>query len=199
MSEAVTGEVVNPQPWEREWPLVWQRPFLRALAELPDVSSACRASSTSRTAAYRARSGEGDTGTGMVPGFAEAWDECLLLARDRLERHAFEFATIGLPVRTRRTVTRTKIDADGAVLETATETTETVSAERSATMLIFMLKANYPDKYRWADRVAVGGGAEADAPIQIETLTGIDRQIAALTEALNQRAIAAGSPPVPEE
>jgi hypothetical protein len=162
-------EELPAPPGERDWPQHWQGPFLSALSLLPDISSACRASRIGRATAYRYRDSD--------QAFRDAWDEALELARDSMQRIARQWATVGVPVRTRRTKRKVK---NGVVIEE--ETIETEAAERSATMMIFWLKAWYPDRYRWSERVETTG-AEG-GPIRIESLDSIDRQIEKLSEEL---------------
>lgn len=185
-------------PADRDWTLPWIGPFLKALSVLPDVASACRLARVSRSTAYEARDGrparEGHPARKPVPGLAEAWKEALELAQDFVVRHAHTWITTGIPVRSSRTVTRVKKAADGTVLETTTETTESEAAERSATLMIFWLKAFHPERFRWSERAEVTG---ADGgPIRIESIDEIDRMIGELTAELN--AVAADEP-VPTE
>lgn len=161
-------------------------PFLHSLSLLPDVSSACRISRIGRTAAYDARK--------SVDGFAEAWDEALELASDFVQRQAHTWITTGVPVRSTRTVTKRKTDRAGNVTETTTEEVVSESAERSATLMIFWLKAWYPERYRWSERIETTG-AEG-GPIRVESIEEIDRKIAMLAGELAQRA---GDEPVPDE
>lgn len=175
-----------PQPWERQWARAWQAPFLHALSSLPDVSSACRVAGMGRTAVYAARAAQAD--------FSDAWDECLETARDQVQSRAYEWITSGVPVKSVRTVTKTKKGPGGEVLETNTETVETHSAERSATLMIFWLKAWYGDRYRWSEKVEATG---ADGgPIRVESIEEIDRKIADLSAELAAKAAGA---PVPVE
>lgn len=160
-------------PSERPWPFVWQKPFLETLTLMPDVSAACRLAGIGRARAYELRSKDA--------AFSSAWDEALELARDFVQRRAHEWITQGVPVRSTRT--KTKRNAKGELIEE--EVIETVSAERSATLMIFWLKAWYPDRYRWAERSEVStpeGGS-----LRIESVETIDQQIAALTAEIEAR------------
>lgn len=173
-----------PAPADRPWPEVWQPAFFRSLSLIPDVSAACRVARVSRDTAYRHQK--------TNPEFAAAWTEALELARDFIQRQAHQLATTGLPVRKRRV--RTKTDAEGKVIERIEEEYDDV--ERSATMMIFWLKAWYPDRYRWSERHEHTG--PDGAPVQVTPLSEIDREIAELSALLATRAAAAGAP-VPEE
>lgn len=191
MTEDETGQTQEEEnlpvlPADRSWPRPWMAPFLRSLSLLPDVSSACRIARIARSAAYANRE--------KTPGFADAWDEALELAQDFVLRQAHTWVTTGVPVRSTRTVTKRKLNQAGEILETITETTESESAERSATMMIFWLKAFHPERFRWSERAEVTG-AEG-GPIRIETLSVIDAQIAKLAAELGDRA---GLEPIPDE
>lgn len=174
-------------PHERPWSRPWQAPFLRSLGLIPDVSSACRSAGVGRATVYRNRDSDG--------AFRDAWDEALEIARDNVQRVAHNWITVGVPVRSRRTRTVTKTTADGEVT-TTTETIESESAERSSTLMIFWLKAWYPERYRWSERFEATG-AEG-GPIRVESLDTIDAQIAQLSDELAARAHHAGDP-VPDE
>lgn len=194
--QAVTeapADVLPPPPGERQWPRPWMGPFLQALSVLPDVSSACRIARIGRTTAYEARDGvperNGKPERLPVPGFAEAWEEAVALARDMVVQNAHRWITTGVPVRSVRTKTVRKTDASGSVIETTTETIETEGSERSSTLMIFWLKAWYPERFRWSERVEATG---ADGgPIRVESLDAIDRQIAELAAELEARDAAA--------
>lgn len=170
---ALKDDAQDLPPHERPWAFPWQKPFLETLSLMPDVSAACRIAGISRPRAYALR--------GSDAAFAQAWDEALEQARDLVQRRAHEWITQGVPVRSVRT--KRKMNAKGEMIEE--EVIETVGSERSATLMIFWLKAWYPDRYRWAERVESTG---ADGgPLRIETVETIDRQIAELTSELEAR------------
>ena len=187
LSDAATVEEYTP-PHERKWKRPWQARFLRAMSLIDDASSACRIANVSKTTAYRNRESD--------PEFAAAWDEARESARDLVERTAHQWITTGVPVKNVRTRTVTKT-VKGELVEETTETVETLSAERSATLMIFWLKAHHPERYRFAERLETTGAG--GGPVRIETVESIDRQIEKLAAELQVRAVAAGSPPVPEE
>lgn len=166
-------EKALPAPADRDWPNQWQRIFLQSLSSLPDVSAACRISGISRGSAYRLRETDAD--------FARAWNDALDLARDAVERRAYQWIMTGVPVK--KTVKKT-VTKNGKVLSEETTTTE--SAETNATLMIFWLKAWNPDRYRWSERAELTG-ADGGA-IKIEPLNAIDRQIEELSAELASRA-----------
>lgn len=182
----VEQEELPPLPYERQWEFSWMAPFLRALSLIPDVSSACRVARIGRTRAYGVRTEN--------PEFALAWDESRQLAVDYIDRHIHRWVTEGVPVRSVRTVTKRRTDATGNVIETTTETVETESSERSATLMIFYAKAFNAERYRWTEKAEITG--RDGGPIQLESLSTIDRQIEQLSAELATRA---GSEPVPVE
>jgi len=175
-------------PHERKWKRPWQSAFLRAMSVVDDATSACRLASVSKTTAYRTREDS--------PEFALAWDEAREHARDLIERTAHQWITTGVPVKRKRTRTVTKT-VGAEVTETTTTTEETEGSERSATLMIFWLKAHYPDRYRFAEKVEHGG--TEGSPVRIESVSALDAQIEQLSAELQRRATAAGLPPVPEE
>lgn len=67
-------------------PLAWRKPFLKALEERFAVSWACDVAGISRKQAYSHREKD--------PEFAEAWDEALKIAKERLEAEAHRRATM---------------------------------------------------------------------------------------------------------
>lgn len=187
-----------PLPAERDWPRPWMGPFLRSLSVMPDVTSACRIARVGRRTVYDARDGVPARGErearAPVPGFAEAWEEALALCRDFIENQVHRWITTGVPVRSVRRVTKTKKGADGKTIESTVEEFTTEGAERSATLMIFWLKAHYPERYRWAERVETTG---ADGgPVRISAVDDLDRQIAELSAELAARG---ADEPVPDE
>lgn len=189
MPEQATVDEQYVAPHERRWKRPWMSPFLQALAIVPDVTSACRYADVSRQTVYTHRERNAD--------FSSAWDEAYEHARDLVQRTAHSWITTGVPVKRKHTKTVTKTDAKGNVIEQSTTVDETETAERSAQLMIFWLKAFYPDRFRFAEKTEVTG-AEG-GPVRLESVDKIDREIAELTALLEQRAVAAGSPPPPVE
>jgi hypothetical protein len=66
-----------------------KRAFLRALREVPNISTACELAGLSRSYAYAERQTD--------QAFREQWDEALERATDALEQRAFELAQAGCP------------------------------------------------------------------------------------------------------
>jgi hypothetical protein len=100
-----------------------QEAFCAALRQRGNVQDACEATGIARRTAYQWRSDDTD--------FAAAWDEALDEAADRMEREAFRRAVEG---------TNEPVYHQG----------QEVGAVRkySDTLLIFLLKAARPEKYR---------------------------------------------------
>lgn len=173
-------------PEERDWPRPWQGPFLHALSMIPEVASAARQAGISRAAVYQHRDSN--------PAFAAAWDEALALAHDNVIRMAHKWIMTGAPVKTHRKKTVRKLNEKGELVIVSEEIFETESAERSATLMIFWLKAFHPDRFRWSERVEASG--PDGRPIQVEALENVDAQIAALAAEIRERA---KGEPVPDE
>lgn len=164
--EAEPNEARLP-PSERAWPRPWMSPFLHSLSRIPDVSAACRVAGVSRTTVYRHK-GVGDE-EGDTPGFADAMEEAESLAQDLVQRTAHTWITTGVPVKSKRVRRKSRINETTGQLEVIEEETiETESAERSATLMIFWLKAFHPERFRFADKFehtgADGGPVEFVIP-----------------------------------
>lgn len=101
----------------------WERAFLTSIKKLGNVSAACAAAEIERSTAYRAREKFAD--------FAAEWDEALEMAADAMEAEAQRRATQGV---------------DEPVFYKGVE----CGAVRkySDTLLIFLLKAARPKKFR---------------------------------------------------
>lgn len=164
-------------PADRQWPRPWMSDFLRALAVIPEASSAARAAGVGRATVYTWRDRD--------PDFAAAWRECLDRAQDGVIRIAHSWITTGVPIRKRTTKTVRRQNADGAMEVVSEETVESESAERSATLMIFWLKAYHPDRFRWSERFE-HTGAEG-GPLRVETVDEIEAEIAALTAEMESR------------
>ena len=117
----------------------WEATFIKWLSRKGNVTAACDKAKISRQHAYRTRNAD--------PDFAAAWDEALAEATERLEMEALRRARDG-------------------VLEPVFYKGDKIGSVRrySDTLLIFLLKAHAPDKYRENSRVEHSGRIEfADA------------------------------------
>ena len=101
----------------------WPRAFLAALRRSGVVRSACRAARVGRSTAYRHRETD--------PDFAERWDDAIEDAVDGMESEA----------------RRRAVDGTDRPVFHAGKQIGTIR-EYSDTLLIFLLKANRPEKYR---------------------------------------------------
>jgi len=110
----------------------WRPAFLEKLAEHGNITAAAKAAVVDRKTIYKHRAND--------PKFAEAWDDAIDTAIDRLEMELLKRAAVG----EKRVRTETVTDADGKVVSTK-RIEETV---KSDTLLIFQLKALRPEKYR---------------------------------------------------
>lgn len=103
--------------------------FLAALTAAGNVSEACQAAGIGRTAAYAWRAADAE--------FAAAWDGALEEAADRMEREAF-----------RRAVEGVEKPVFGSLGQGLGSGEVGRVREYSDTLLIFLLKAARPEKYR---------------------------------------------------
>lgn len=108
---------------KKEWQFSWQPNFLKWLAKRGNVADACRKVDIARSWIYEVRNAD--------PDFAAAWDEALTEGTELLEGEAFRRAKEGVP-------------------EPVYYQGERVGFVRkySDTLLIFLLKAHKPEKYR---------------------------------------------------
>lgn len=104
-------------------PAGWRDAFLKALSDTGNVRAACHVAGVGRTTAYRAQADD--------PAFAAAWESAIEESVDLLEIEARRRAIKG---------------SDKAVFHQGKQVA-TVK-EYSDTLLIFLLKANRPEKYR---------------------------------------------------
>ncbi|AMV38784.1 hypothetical protein [Planctomyces sp. SH-PL62] len=128
----------------------WRPGFLDALARCGNVRDACADAGIHRSTAYERRAKDA--------AFAEAWDDAIDDAADELEQEARRRAVEGTE-RTRFVRTGTD-DAGRPVYERIS------FREYSDLLLIFLLKAVRPEKYRdrydvKATVAAMAGGREA--------------------------------------
>lgn len=133
MSE--TGQNLTPK--KRRIPK-WEKAFITALALQGVVAYACQESKVSRSMAYQHRANHED--------FAAAWDEALEMAADALELEARRRAHDGVdePV-----YGRVGKDEDGEI---------GTIRKYSDTLLMFLLKAARPQKFRERHEISTPDG-----------------------------------------
>ena len=109
--------------------------FLAALCEMGNVTASAGAAGFSRAQAYALRSED--------VSFAAAWDDAVAEACDRLEAEAWRLAVVGVeePV-----IGRVGKDRDGILKNADGE--NLVIKKYSDTLMVTLLKAHKPDKYR---------------------------------------------------
>jgi hypothetical protein len=120
--------------------------FLEVLAETGNVTVAVRLSGTSRTRAYELRKADDE--------FAAAWGEAEEIAADRLEAEAWRRAVEGIaePLVSAGKIVR---DDDG----------QPIAIRRySDNLLLALLKAHRPDKFRERRAIEPMGAPESDPP-----------------------------------
>lgn len=105
----------------------WQERFIAALRNSGNVRAACQAAGVHRTTPYKAYA--------ESPEFARQWDEALEDAIDTLEAAAWKRARDG--------VTR-----HDPIMFQGQKVAEKVITEYSDTLMITLLKAHRPEKYR---------------------------------------------------
>lgn len=123
----------------------WRRKFLSALCHSPNVSRAAKLAGRSRSQVYRSRE--------LSPHFARAWDDALEQSIDAAEGEAY-----------RRAVTGVLKPVFGSLGNKQGSGQIGQVREHSDTLLIFLLKAHKPQKYR--DRIEHSGDPER--PLEIE-------------------------------
>lgn len=112
-----------------------RRIFLEALAETGNVSQACEVADYNRSAIYRLRDRSEE--------FATAWDEALQVAADRLEQEARRRAVEG---------TEEPVFYQGFECGRV--------RKYSDSLLMFLLKAARPERFRERQQVDVTSGGE---------------------------------------
>lgn len=164
------GRSDNSLTPKKDWKLV----FIKALATSPNVTAAARKAKIARQYAYEARDND--------PAFKAAWDEALASSLDAAEGELYRRAVKG-------TISKRYYDKDGKLLN--------VDREYSDTLLIFLLKAHKPEKYRETVRNELTG-ANGEA-IQVNDISLTDQQrLSRIAELLN-RAGARGAGSTPSE
>jgi hypothetical protein len=123
----------------------WVEPFLTALADCGCVGRAARAAGVTRQCVYQLRK--------RHPDFAAAWDEAVQAGQESLEVEAIRRGRDGVekPVLYKGQQVNIWVDTEGKPTSMSTpgaRLSPLVVREYSDTLLIFMLKALDPDKYR---------------------------------------------------
>lgn len=113
----------------------WRPIFLDVFAKTGNVTASATVAEISRKTVYERRKEDAE--------FASAWDEAEQASHDRLEQEAFRRAHDG--------VEDFKVGPNGQFVE---------MRRYSDTLLIFLLKARRPEKYREQTRIDVSGGLE---------------------------------------
>jgi hypothetical protein len=136
----------------------WRSPFIKALGTCGNITWAATAAGISRQTAYEHK--------GNDPQFSAAWDEAIDLAVCHLEVEARRRAVEG-------------------ILKPVFHGGEKVGSirEYSDTLLIFLLKAANPAKYR-DGRVVIAG--DPASPLKHEHTISVTERIANLTEVFMQ-------------
>jgi hypothetical protein len=125
----------------------WRPRFLRELAQWGNVTTACRRTRIGRTAVYQAKDSE--------PAFKAQWDDALDQACDAMEEEARRRAVKG---------------TDEGVFYKGRKVAKLL--RYSDTLLIFLLKAHRPEKYReqmriehvnWSEIVKTWSDAQIEA------------------------------------
>lgn len=142
----------------------WKEVFIAALLKSSNVTAACRKAKISRSFAYDERNRDAE--------FAALWDDTLEMALDDAESEAWRRAVKG-------TVSNRQFDKEGNLIST--------TRQYSDTLLIFMLKAHRPDKYRETIRQEHTGAKGAAIKVSQE----YDLSKLSLDELIQLRAIVA--------
>lgn len=154
----------------------WRRPFLETFAKVANVSDACEIAGVSRSHVYRVRKED--------PEFAAEWLEAEAQAADRIHREMIQRAIVGVdepvfgPTYDGETGKRTGTGVVGHV------------TRYSDRLLERLAEAHMPD--RFARRMEHRHGA-------LDPSQDVDAEIMGLVSELQQAALDAGSPPVPDE
>lgn len=137
----------------------WERGFIAALAETGNVSRAAKAAQIGRDAAYRLR--------GSDPDFARLWEEAEIEAAAMLEAEARRRAVDGL--------IRYKFTKTGDSIMHPRTGEPYYELEYSDALLVALLKAHMPERYRDNSRIEHAGKVdhqmEAMAQVDLSVLT----------------------------
>jgi hypothetical protein len=136
MSDAEKQQNATPKK-----PARWEKAFISALADTGIVSHACTAAKIERSTAYRHRE--------QSKPFAVAWDEAVEIAADTLEMEALRRAHDGV---------EEPVYYKGVLVDTV--------RKYSDTLMIFLLKAAKPEKFR--DRADLSLHGPNNGAIELE-------------------------------
>jgi hypothetical protein len=123
-----------------DWGQPWQGPFLEALARMPNVAAACRVVGISRQTVYRHAHEE--------PPFREAWREAVDIGVDLMERIAHQRATTGWESEETRRRVKRGLNEAGELVVVEEETVTVTRAEVSDQLMIRLLAAYRPRRFR---------------------------------------------------
>lgn len=143
----------------------WKALFVAALAKSPNITAACQRAKVSRSWAYAQRTDD--------PEFAAAWDEALEMALDKAVGEAYRRGVEGV-------ITKIKYTPDGSKVVERTR-------EYSDTLLMFLLKAHRPEKYKETVRSELTG--KDGGPVKTEQTTKHDLSKLSVDELLQLREI----------
>lgn len=148
-------------PTHAQEPLAtWRRGFLSVLADSANVSKAARSVSIARSWAYKCREND--------PSFAEEWDAALEEAADKLEERAWgraNFENISY-----------KFDKQGNPILHPITGEPYFEHVGSDTVLLALLKAHRPEKYKDRSEITGKNGAPLMPPSTTDNLTREDLQ-----------------------
>lgn len=161
----------------------WTKAFLAVYGRTANVALACRRAKVgSRMTVYRHAE--------ISPEFAAEWDEAHERAMDRLEQEAWRRAVRGVqkPVLFQGKICGTWVDADGNTVseqKRGARFAPIVIREYSDTLLVTLLKAGLPNKYRERIDHKVSGSMRHKHALNLTGLTDaqLDQIDAILTEA----------------
>lgn len=136
----------------------WMPAFLTALSQTGNVTSSCEKAGITRTHAYDVRQ--------VDPEFAAAWQNALEIATDALEQEARRRAHEGLK--------RYRFTKSGQPILDPETGQPYFEHEYSDTLLIFLLKAHRPEKYRERYEHQVTGNGPAG---EIQTKATVTHEI----------------------
>jgi hypothetical protein len=144
--------------------LRWERTFLKELVRLGNVTAACDAADVGRATVYEHAD--------RHPDFKEAWQEALEAAADLLELEARRRAHDGIdePVIYQGELCGAWVDGQGNAVAKDTPGARLIPLtvkKYSDSLLMFLLKAHRPDKFRERSSVEHSGQGGEPIPIRL--------------------------------